>query len=197
VICFFWGILAVIAFGAIAFNTQLFGNMILYWAFYVPAQVVAWILWYRASDNKIEIKPVKMKWWQIVIAISLILAFAILFSYIETITKFQEIWFGKGFKGADHLLIRYIFDATILVSSIALAFFAWLRFRERWILSIFIDTIQTIMWILVACGGDLKHRPSGFDFNNASWIMVASSLTMLIAAIYGAYNWWRQDNSKE
>lgn len=189
VICFFWGILAVIAFGAISLNQKAFGNMILYWAFYIPAQVVAWILWYKASENKIEIKPTKIKWWQIIIAIIFIVGFTSLFTYIETLKSFQKFWFGSS--NNNYIFMRYVLDSTILVSSLAMTGFAWLRFRERWVLSIFIDTIQTCFWIMLALGVDQKPKA---DPVSANWIMAISSLTMLVAAIYGTYNWYKRQN---
>lgn len=186
VICFFWGILAVGAFGAIALYSKAFGNMILYWAFYIPAQIVAWVLWYKSSSNKIEIAPIKTKWYHNFAIITISILLIALFTLIETQSSFQKFWFGST--NSNYILLRFILDASILVLSLAMTVYAWLRFRERWVLSIVIDSIQTIFWIMLALGID--QSPHGKHIN-ADWIMVASSLTMLVAAIYGTYNWWK------
>jgi nicotinamide mononucleotide transporter PnuC len=187
VICFFWGILTVIAFGAISFNNKAFGNTISYWGFYIPAQIIAWILWYRASDDKVEIKPTVIKWWGIVIAAITSVGVIALFTWIETLNGFQSFWYGDK-TNTKYTLFRCVLDSSIFILPITLSVFAWLRFRERWVLSIFIDSIQTIFWILLATGYDQK--PKGPEVN-ANWIMMISSLTMLITAIYGTYNWYK------
>jgi nicotinamide riboside transporter PnuC len=121
-----------------------------------------------------------------------VVAFCVcLFVDIETLSDFQKFWFGAA--NNNYILIRFILDSTILFASLAMTLFVWLRFRERWILSIIIDAIQTVFWILLATGND--QHPKGPNINSY-WIMVASSLTMLIAAVYGAYNWWSQRKAK-
>ena len=75
--CFIWGILAVMGFGGVAFGSQATGNVILYWIFYVPAQLFALYLWRKSSTNKIEVQPTSIKRWEIILTIVLAVGFII------------------------------------------------------------------------------------------------------------------------
>jgi hypothetical protein len=50
-------------------------------------------------------------------------------------------------------------------------------------LSIIIDSVQTVFWIILAIG------VSGRGAEPTAWIMMVSSLSMLTAAVYGVINW--------
>ncbi|MDR1991613.1 MAG: nicotinamide riboside transporter PnuC [Mycoplasmataceae bacterium] len=179
--CFIWGILAVIGFGGVAFGQRLFGNLILYWAFYIPAQILALYLWKKNSNNKIEVIPKHIKGWQIFLTFSILIAFIALFSWVELLKSFQEFWFQK----LDYypFTITYILDATILVLSIVMTIYVWCRFRERWYVSILVDSCQIALWITIIYK----------NVNNISaWIMFVSSFSMMTSAIYGVFNWKKQ-----
>ncbi|MDR1235353.1 MAG: nicotinamide riboside transporter PnuC [Mycoplasmataceae bacterium] len=176
--CFIWGILAVIGFGAVAFFNQATGNWILYWIFYIPAQLFALYLWRKNSINKIEVKPTSIKKWQVIVACVGSAIFISLFSWIETINGFQKMWYGPD--ATNHGLITYIFDAAVLILSITMTVFTWCRFKQRWYVSIIVDACQIALWITFLCT-DVQ--------NISAWIMIVSSLTMLTSAIYGVFNW--------
>jgi hypothetical protein len=50
------------------------------------------------------------------------------------------------------------------------------------VLSIIIDSVQIAFWIILAIGVERGPEPT-------AWIMMVSSLSMLMAAIYGVINW--------
>jgi nicotinamide mononucleotide transporter len=177
--CFIWGILAVIGFGGVAFGNQATGNWLLYWVFYVPAQIVALYLWKKKSINKYEIKPTSINWWQIIIAVIASVGFIVLFVWIEGMNGFQELWYGPN--APKYGLQTHIFDASILILSIVMTIFTWCRFKERWYVSIVIDCCQIGLW------ASIIHQ-TGMN-NISAWIMIVSSVTMLISATYGAFNW--------
>jgi nicotinamide mononucleotide transporter PnuC len=177
--CFIWGLLAVIGFGGVAFGSQATGNVILYWIFYIPAQLFALYLWRKNSTNKIEVKPTTINGWQIIVTIIGSVGLIALFSWIETLSGFQNFWYGKN--AIAYSSLTYILDAAVLILSIVMTIFTWCRFKERWYVSILVDVCQIALWSAI-----IYH--SGID-DISSWIMIVSSITMMVSAIYGVFNW--------
>ncbi|MDR0674934.1 MAG: nicotinamide riboside transporter PnuC [Mycoplasmataceae bacterium] len=177
--CFIWGLLAVIGFGGVAFGSQATGNVILYWIFYIPAQLFALYLWRKNSNDKIQVKPTTINGWQIVVTMVCTVGFIILFSWIETINKFQSFWYGKNI--VAYSTLTYILDAAVLILSIVMTIFTWCRFKERWYISVLVDTCQIALWSAI-----VYHK--GIS-DISGWIMIISSITMMISAIYGVFNW--------
>jgi hypothetical protein len=120
-----------------------------------------------------------MKWWYILIAIAATTACIVGFYFIEDIPGFDKFWYCGDQKYESY---HRALDSAILMMSLTMTIFAWLRFRERWVLSIVIDSLQTAFWIIIAIGVGRAGEPSG-------WIMMVSSLSMLVAAVYGVINW--------
>jgi nicotinamide riboside transporter PnuC len=61
-----------------------------------------------------------------------------------------------------------------------MTFYTWARFKERWYISILVDICQIGLWATIL------H----LDVNNVSaWMMVVSSITMMVSALYGVFNW--------
>jgi hypothetical protein len=67
------------------------------------------------------VQPTNVKTYQVVLTIILSIGFITLFAILETSTKFQEIWFGSQLK--NYVTLTYIFDASVLILSIAMTFY--------------------------------------------------------------------------
>ncbi|MDR2369008.1 MAG: nicotinamide riboside transporter PnuC [Mycoplasmataceae bacterium] len=177
--CFIWGLLAVIGFGGVAYGSYVMGNVILYWIFYIPAQLIALYLWRKNSLNKIQVNPTTIKGWQVVVSGVAAIGFIALFSWLETLQQFQSFWYHD--KPISYSTFTFILDAAVLVLSIVMTVFTWCRFKERWFVSILVDICQIALWSAI-----IYHN----GINDISaWIMVVSSITMMVSAIYGVFNW--------
>jgi nicotinamide mononucleotide transporter PnuC len=177
--CFIWGLLAVVGFGAVSFGSGAIGNVILYWIFYIPVQLFAWYLWRKNSTNKIQVQPTSINGWQIIVTVVAALGLIILFSWIETIPAFRKFWYGDN--PLTFSTLTYILDASVLILSIAMTIFTWCRFKERWYVSVLVDVCQIALWSAI-----IHHTSVNIV---SAWIMILSSITMLICAIYGVFNW--------
>jgi hypothetical protein len=102
----------------------------------------------------------------------------ILFSWIETIPAFQSFWYNNPIA---YSTFTYILDASVLVLSIVMAVFTWCRFKERWYVSVLVDSCQIALWSAIIYHQGVKDI--------SAWIMIVSSVTMMISAIYGVFNW--------
>jgi nicotinamide mononucleotide transporter PnuC len=176
--CFVWGIIAVIGFGAVSLGNKEFGNVLLYWAFYVISQIIAIYLWNKHKDNKNLVKPTNIKLWHLLIILISTVGLIIGFFFIERIPSFQNWWYHNE---NIHSWYHNLLDASVLMLSIMMTVFTWLRFRQRWIISIVVDSCQVSLWSIQLVEGSLT--------NMSAAIMIVSSITMLTCAIYGVINW--------
>lgn len=170
---FWYGIIAAIALGVIAFLNGATGSWILYWIFQLPLQFVGYYLWKKSSIDKIKIKPTKMKFNIMIFGLIIIIGLIALWSWIDSLRSFQMFWYGKVL--IKQSWVVYICDGGIFIIGLAAAIMMLFRYREEWILWIILDILCIILWSMML---------------NVQMIIMSS--TALINGCYGIYAWYRK-----
>lgn len=179
---------SVFIFPIILFN-GMFGQMIMT-CFNCIMQIVLWIVWYKTSDNKIDIKPKKANVWVCVIyLIGLFVCISIL-TYIETTSEwFQNFWQKGIMKSKDTQSIidkqeikitKIFFDASILIFTFGVCYPLIKKYNQVWWMYLLIDCFTLIVWTINVCQ-NVK------DFN--AWFMIAKALSMASLSLVSMHNW--------
>lgn len=169
---YLFGTINAIAYGYVAYSYGLFGEAQLNWYFYLPLQIVGFILWYlnskKTKENGIELKNgqdivaqqlTPNKW--------LILVPSIVVAYITYSVYLKNI--GSNFAGLDALAV---------VLSVFAQFLMMFRYAEQWLLWIIINVITVALWVFVL-----------FTHGGNDWTMLAMWIAFLVNSIYGYVNW--------
>lgn len=169
---YFFGVINAITYGYVAHSYGLIGEAQLNWYFYLPLQVVGFVLWYYNSKQseklgiefkngqEIQAKKLSFKKWLILIP-------SVLASYFGYSYYLNDI--GSNFAGLDALAVVLSVFAQILMM---------LRYTEQWLLWIVINVITVALWFFVL----LTH--GGND-----WSMLALWIAFLVNSVYGYINW--------
>jgi nicotinamide mononucleotide transporter PnuC len=174
----FYGIAKVVCLGYVSWCNQLLGSTILY-VCYLFAQCLAFYLWYKSSDNKIDIKIRKLPLKMMIILVVVVLILSVSFYFANRQESFHNLFFIHD---NNHSQIVYVFDALGLVINLSVLFLSLLRYRERWISSLVGDLILLTMWALNSTN------------NVENYIMVIVYATMFISSAYGLYCWYKKGN---
>jgi nicotinamide mononucleotide transporter len=161
---YYFGIVNVILYAFIAFQSQYYGEVMLNALYFLPMQFIGLYFWRRNRDKKKSKDSVKVKNLGI---------------------KERLIWlllsvFGVFFYG---LFLRYLggtlpfIDSTSTVLSVIAMILMVKRVSEQWILWIAIDVVSIYMWFYILAQGG----------NDISMLVMWSAF--LVNAIYGYYNW--------
>lgn len=169
---YFFGVINAITYGYVAYSYGLMGEAQLNWYFYLPLQVVGFVLWYRNSKQseklgvefkngqEIQAKKLNFKNWLILIP-------SVLAAYFGYSYYLNDI--GSNFAGLDALAVVLSIFAQILMM---------LRYTEQWLLWIVINVITVALWFFVL----LTH--GGND-----WSMLVMWIAFLVNSVYGYINW--------
>lgn len=184
IICPFIGIICSILLIAVAWGNQLPGSMIMY-GFNMVMQTIVFIIWYRTSKNKITIQPTQLKLWFVIVYIIFFFGLTALFAWIEGIEAFSQFWFRAD---PMPLPIR-IFDAMVLMFTIAACFPMLKKCDFVWWIYIICDTAIATTWALKAT------MVADENIFNA-WSMFVSGLSMCATCVIGIVNWRRSLKNK-
>ena len=169
VINFAWGVLGVVTYGIVAFAYANTGEWMLNLLYYFPTNVIAWVMWYKNSEDKVNVKSFKMTPKQIAItsiaSIIAILAYALFLCQPSV----QMFLYGSvtGFTYS-----KYLIDSFNVIGSIVGMILLIRQFREQWLVWIAVDIMTIVLWC--------------FTFNPTMILMWA---TMLANATYGYIRW--------
>lgn len=161
---YIFGMYNTFAYAYLAYANGLFGEMGLNLFFFVPMNIIGFILWKkRMNGNKVEMRGLKSKGMIITVLICVfgIVGLGFLLSLIS----------GQN--------SPYI-DATTNVLSITATFLMVWRYKEQWILYIVLNVFTILMWSLRTINGS----PDGV-------MMIVMWSAYLINAIYGYFTWSR------
>ena len=137
--CYFFGIISTIACGYIAFRTALFGTALLYFAYYLPMEILGIIEWKRHLIEKTnEIIKTKLS------ILGLILL--CLFIFFGTASGYYLFDVLKD----SHPLV----DSLVVITSIAAMFMTVKRCIEQWALWTIVNALTIYMWFIVFANGE-------------------------------------------
>lgn len=156
------GLYNTLGYAWIAYSNGLFGEMGLNLFFFLPMNIVGFLMWRR----KMHVGTVLMR--KMTFRASLLLVVVCI----------------AGIVGLGYLLAAIpgqntpFIDATTNVLSVAATVLMNMRYREQWILYLTLDAFTVIMWVIRMAAGS----PEGAT-------MVVMWVAYLINAVYGMYVW--------
>ena len=132
---FIFGLVNVIAYSIIAFNSLYFGEVMLNVLFYVPMNIASYFLWKNnQKTDKQEVICRALSWKQIAVGIAAIAVITFLYHLVLV-----------SLGGAMTLL-----DGTTTILSIVATILMATRYSEQWLCWIVTNVITVIMWVIAA-----------------------------------------------
>lgn len=158
-----FGTFNTLGYAYLAFSNNLFGEMGLNLLFFLPMNLVGFIMWKRniEKENKLVMRGIKLKGRALVFVICVV---GIIFhGLILTLIKTQNTPF---------------IDATTNVLSIVATILTVKRYKEQWLLYIILNIFTILMWSIRMVNGSADGL-----------LMIVMWSAYLINACYGYYNW--------
>lgn len=155
-----FGVVNVLLYGWIAWQSQLYGEVMLNWAYYLPLQFVGYYMWKQNMDGGI--------------------VNARSFSTVQRAAMYVGSICAIGLYG---MFLKFLngnlplFDATSTVLSVIAMLLMAVRSRDQWILWIIVNIVSIYIWV------DTYLR-TGAGAN-----MITMWSAYLVNSLYGWYKW--------
>ena len=157
---YYFGIINVVIYGFISYNSKYYGEAMLNILYFLPMQIIGFMMWRRNNVNIDESKEVKAE--------RMTVKEIILWSVLSGIAV---IVYGIILKKLNNTLPMA--DSFTTVLSVTAMILMVKRYIEQWIVWIMIDIVAIYMWLFIKS-----------DYNiTIMWI------AYLVNAVYGLYNW--------
>ena len=157
---YYFGIINVVIYGFISYNSKYYGEAMLNILYFLPMQIIGFMMWRRNNvniDENQEVKAERMTVKEI-----------ILWSVLSGIAV---VVYGIILKKLNNTLPMA--DSFTTVLSVTAMILMVKRYLEQWIVWIMIDIVAIYMWLFVKS-----------DYNiTIMWT------AYLVNAVYGLYNW--------
>lgn len=166
---YLYGLFNTLGYAYVAYSNNLFGEMGLNLFFFLPMNIVGFIMWkkHMTYEMGLEMKKMKLKGLIITILVCIICIIAM----------------GYGLSQIKGQNNPYI-DATTNVFSIVATILMVRRFREQWLMYIILNVFTIIMWSIRTASG-----------SEDGLMMIVMWSAYLINAFYGYYNWSKGANA--
>lgn len=163
---YLWGTYNSAGYAWLSYQNGLYGEVILNAGYFLPMQLVGWLMWRKKIDNEIGRNIVKMKRQTPVQLVSWLVV-----SFILTLIG------GSFFSLIRGQNTPYLDVCTNVLSIIAMVLMAK-RYAEQWIYWILVDIISILMW---------SYRlNTGVE---GSGTMIVMWGAFLVNAVYGYIKW--------
>ena len=157
---YYFGIINVVIYGFISYNSKYYGEAMLNILYFLPMQIIGFMMWRRNNVNIDESKEVKAE--------RMTVKEIILWSVLSGIAV---VVYGIILKKLNNTLPMA--DSFTTVLSVTAMILMVKRYIEQWIVWIMIDIVAIYMWLFIKS-----------DYNiTIMWI------AYLVNAVYGLYNW--------
>lgn len=157
---YYFGIINVVIYGFISYNSKYYGEAMLNILYFLPMQIIGFMMWRKNNVNIDESKEVKAE--------RMTAKEIILWSVLSGIAV---IVYGIILKKLNNTLPMA--DSFTTVLSVTAMILMVKRYIEQWIVWIMIDIVAIYMWLFIKS-----------DYNiTIMWT------AYLVNAVYGLYNW--------
>lgn len=183
---YIWGTVNCITYGYVAYKGGVYGDMIINLFFFLPFQLVGWLVWRKKMDGEV-VKSVFLKRP----ITTLLLGFLSLFAFTKLLTSIDH-WFtatmqkSSGFYAYIEKLVpikglgAFLDASTEVGQFFGQVLMTWAKV-EQWYAWIFVNIISIYMWVSIIIA----------DKTTIAWAMPA--LLMWIGflgnSFYGLYMW--------
>lgn len=158
---FYPGVINAILYAYIAYQSRLYGEVMLNALYFLPMQFIGYWVWTKTIDKNDSVKARMLSSWK---RIALILG--------TGIAVYAYGLFLQRINGNFPFT-----DATSTVLSVIAMILMTLRYGEQWMLWIFVNIVSIIMWV-----GTYRQSGEGLS-------MIVMWSAYLVNAFYGMYNW--------
>lgn len=164
------GIYNSVAYSVLAYGNGLFGEVYLNLFFFLPTGVLGYLMWRRHLTH---LRVVQMRsltpLWRLTVA-ALCLLGTVGLGSILALNPYQNS--------------PYVDACTNVISVLATFLMMW-RFKEQWVLYIFLNTVTIILWVL-------RFRAGG----DAGDLMILMWSVYLLNSIFGFWRWHQGANNQ-
>lgn len=167
-----WGILGVVTYGFVAFYYTNTGEWMLNWLYYLPMNIIGWIMWTKKSDDGESVKSKSLTLRQAGIVYSCTIAAVLFYAMLISNPAVQTFLYGAV---TPYGFSKFLIDATSTILSITAMLLMVKCYKEQWILWIIVDVVSIVLWCIT------------FDFT-----MILMWVTMLANAVYGYIRWRKE-----
>lgn len=169
---YFWGTYNVIGYAYIAYTWGLNGEVMLNALYFLPMQVIGFIMWKNnmSKDDIVKMQDLSLIQYIIVGLISTvaIIGYADFLNWVSAVIPWLNLQQLAGL------------DATSTVLSVVAMILMAKRYASQWVLWIVVDVVSVLMWLGALVDGS-PDAPA----------MLIMWVVYLINAVYGYYNWKR------
>ena len=184
---YFWGMINASLYGIFAITVGYTGDAMLGLFFYVPAQVVGYVLWKKSLDNTktvagedVVVKARKITWKAIVFYIIMTTGLSTGFYYLIPVV---DVWLNHDLLGGASTTYSYIHNQAAHIldavsNSLAMVAMTMMlrRYTIQWYVWIIMDIIYVVMF-------------SGINGKPPEPTIIIMYGVYIINAIYGSYLW--------
>ena len=165
--CYIFGIFNTAAYGYIAYSQQIYGDMMLNWAIYLPMMFAGIILWRKQRDSEATIIKASLNWKKR--AVLLLLNLIAIAAYAVILKRL----------GARQPVI----DSCTTILSVTAMLLTLKRCIEQWMLWTAVNLLSVVMWfrVYLSSGGE--------SVATLLWWII-----MLVSGIIFFCQWQRQIN---
>jgi len=136
---YFFGTINVILYALVAFKAKYYGDVMLNTLYYLPTNIIGWVLWEK-NVNKGENTVVKkrMNWKQ-----------DIIWTVVSVAAVFAYSWILRLLGGNLPIV-----DSMSTVFSVIAQILMIRRYAEQWVIWIVVDVVSVIMWVVAFANGE-------------------------------------------
>lgn len=158
-----FGVVNVILYGYVAYTYTYYGDAMLNWLFYLPAQFIGFYYWSKQMNND----TVKMQQLTLLKTVLFTLGAAVVIAAYSVLLQYL----------GDKMPVA---DATTTVLSIVATFLMIMRYREQWTCWIIVNIVSIYMWATATMASD-----------GAGVATLMMWVVFLVNSIYGYVVWRR------
>ena len=152
-----------LAYSILAYGNGLYGEVYLNLLFFVPTNIVGYIMWQRHATTRKTVIMRRLNWLQRAFTAAVCIVCTVGLGLVLGLNPNQNTPF---------------IDATTNVVSVVATFLMMWRYKEQWLLYILLNVITIIMWLLrVRAGGESGD------------LMVLMWSLFLLNAVFGYWRW--------
>lgn len=169
---FYWGLINILAYSWVAFESRYYGDVMLNMLYYLPMTFVG-IYYWRKNQIKVTEKVREKKVEKKELAVTSLswpqkIAWFVISAVIIEVYGLLLKWMGGTLPFVDSLTTVFSIVATILLTK---------RMTDQWIYWILVDIFSVVMWVFIFLR----------DGNQVSMLVMWTAF--LVNACYGYYNW--------
>jgi nicotinamide mononucleotide transporter len=160
--CYIFGMYNTFAYAWLAWQNQLYGEVGLNLLFFVPMNVIGFIMWKKKmNEGTVKMNALGVK--KMIVTAAICLASIALLGFLLSLIVKQNT--------------PYI-DATTNILSVAATFLMIFRYKEQWLLYILLNIFTILLWVIRYING-----------SGDGAMMTVMWSAYLVNAVYGYINW--------